>query len=359
VLVRAGALPGSPPAHRDGAGAGRRGAHPGPGTRALLARDVFRASGGARGDRPGGRGERGDPAGNGRPLGGSRVRARGAGPGASARRRPGRRCPRAGGGLGRGAGRTTALLDHLRAVLAGLRGASQRRPRGRARGVRRGRRPRARGWLQRAHRAPRHHAGSARPRRRRHRGRVGFLRHRAGVAQADEEPLVLAETMVGQPTATARPAGAQVLRVSALGPLEISLDGERLLATAWGGSDAKPRELLLYLLCHPAGRTGEQTGLALWRDASPAQRKNAFHVTLHQLRRILGRPDWIVFEEERYRINPRLAVEFDGRQFETELRLAQAALVQAGDAAPLARALARYRGDLLEDTTGGAGDWHL
>ena len=66
-----------------------------------------------------------------------------------------------------------------------------------------------------------------------------------------------------------------------------------------------------------------------------------------------------MFEEERYRINPRFAVEFDGRQFETELRLAQAALVQGGDAAPLARALARYRGDFLEDAAADAGNWHL
>jgi len=177
----------------------------------------------------------------------------------------------------------------------------------------------------------------------------------AGQALSLSSALDLAESIVGEPAAAPRPAGAQVLRVNALGPLEISVDGEQLPDTAW--SDAKPRELLLYLLCHPGGRTGDQIGLTLWRDASPAQRKNDFHVTLHQLRRILGRPDWIVFEEERYRINPRFAVEFDGRQFETELRLAQAALVQAGDAAPLARALARYRGDFLEDTK--AGDWYL
>ena len=179
----------------------------------------------------------------------------------------------------------------------------------------------------------------------------------AGQALSLSSALDLAESMVGEPTAAARPAGAQVLRVNALGPLEISVDGERLPDTAW--SDAKPRELLLYFLCHPGGRTGEQIGLTLWRDASPAQRKNDFHVTLHQLRRILGRPDWIVFAEERYRINPRFTVEFDGRQFETELRLAQAALVQGGDPAPLARALARYRGDFLEDTKAGAGDWYL
>src|SRR5256884_6722660 len=147
---------------------------------------------------------------------------------------------------------------------------------------------------------------------------------RAGQALSLRSALDLAESVVGGPRAAARPAGAQVVRVSALGPLEISVDGERLPDAA--GSDAKPRELLLYFLCHPGGRTGEQIGLTLWRDASPAQRKNDFHVTLHQLRRILGRPDWIVFAEERYRINPRFTVEFDGRQFETELRLAQAAL---------------------------------
>src|SRR2546425_9393937 len=165
--------------------------------------------------------------------------------------------------------------------------------------------------------------------------------------------------MVGEPAAAARPAGAQVLRVNALGPLEISVDGEQLPAAASEEGDAKPRELLLYFLCHPGGRTGEQIGLALWRDASPAQRKNDFHVTLHQLRRTLGRPEWIVFEEERYRINPRLDVEFDARQFETELRLARAALAQGKDAAPLAHALALYRGDFLKDATAGAGDWYL
>ncbi len=183
----------------------------------------------------------------------------------------------------------------------------------------------------------------------------------AGQALSLSSALDLAESMVGQPAGAtrpagaARPAGAQILRVNALGPLEISLGGEALPATSW--TDAKPRELLLYLLCHPAGRTGDQIGLALWRAASPAQRKNDFHVTLHQLRRTLGRPEWIVFEEERYRINPRFAVEFDARQFETDLRMARAALAHGKDAASLTRALALYRGDFLEDVT--AGDWCL
>src|SRR5205814_10734493 len=158
--------------------------------------------------------------------------------------------------------------------------------------------------------------------------------------------LDFAHTMVGEPApATGRAAGVPLLRVSALGPLEISVDGAQLPAAAW--SSAKPRELLLYLVCHPGGRTRDQIGLALWGDVSPAQRKNDFHITLHQLRSTLGRPDWIVFEEERYRINPRLPVEFDGRQFEADVRAARAALAKSADAAPLARALARFRGDFL------------
>ena len=178
----------------------------------------------------------------------------------------------------------------------------------------------------------------------------------AGRALGLSQALDLAESMLGEP-APARPAGAAVLRVNALGPLEISIDGERLPDAAW--SDAKSRELLLYLLCHPAGRTRDQIGIAFWRDASPAELKNNFHVTLHHLRRVLGRPDWIVFEEERYRINPRLAVEFDGLRFEAEVRAALADVAQTGDTAPLARALAHYRGDFLQGAVPAAGDWHL
>jgi len=113
-----------------------------------------------------------------------------------------------------------------------------------------------------------------------------------GQAMSLSQALDLAETMVGEPAAAPRPAETTVVRID-------SLD--------W--SDPKSRELLLHLLRHPTGRTRDQIGLELWPDASPAQVKNAFHVALHHLRSTLGRPDWIVFEEGRYRINPRFAVE--------------------------------------------------
>jgi hypothetical protein len=182
----------------------------------------------------------------------------------------------------------------------------------------------------------------------------------AGQALSLPQALDLATTLHGEAApkgaevaAGARAAGVPVLSVNALGPLEIALDGALLAAGAW--SSAKSRELLLYLLCHPAGRTREQIGHALWRDASPAQIKSNLHVTLHELRRTLGRPDWIVFEEERYRVNPGFAVEFDARQFEAEVRAARVALAKTGDTASLERALQRYNGDFWGNRDSGLG----
>src|SRR5205823_3295180 len=64
----------------------------------------------------------------------------------------------------------------------------------------------------------------------------------AGQALSLSEALDVAHTMVGEPApATGRAAGLPLLLVNALGPLEISVDGERLPAAAWGGGDAKPR----------------------------------------------------------------------------------------------------------------------
>ncbi len=63
----------------------------------------------------------------------------------------------------------------------------------------------------------------------------------------------------------------------------------------------KVRELLCYLaLTEHASK--EAIGLALWPDASDAQLRNVFHVTLHHLRRALGDAPWIVFERHGYRM---------------------------------------------------------
>ena len=142
------------------------------------------------------------------------------------------------------------------------------------------------------------------------------------------EHAVVRETL---PKASAR------LRVTALGPLQVFVDGKPVEA---------PRELLAYLLLHPDGRTKEQVGLAFWPEASTSQLRNSFHVSLHRLRKALGGADWVVLERERYRINPELIEQFDVWAFE-----------QAIKAGRLEEGTALYRGDLLDGEP--VGDWSL
>ena len=151
--------------------------------------------------------------------------------------------------------------------------------------------------------------------------------------------------------------GGPRLRVLALGPLQVFVDGELVGSVAWGS--ARPRELLVYLLMHPEGRTKEQVGLAFWPDASTAQLRNSFHVTLHRLRRALGNPEWITLVRDRYRVDPAVLEEFDVQAFERDVAAARKSLKrqEEGASAKLEQALARFRGDFLDGEP--VGDWHL
>jgi DNA-binding SARP family transcriptional activator len=152
-------------------------------------------------------------------------------------------------------------------------------------------------------------------------------------------------------------AGGPRLRVLALGPLQVFVDGELVESMAWGS--ARPRELLVFLLMHPEGRTKEQVGLAFWPDASTAQVRNNFHVTLHRLRKALGDAECITLAGDRYQVNPEMLAEFDARDFERDLASARFALKrqQEGAMEMLASSLSRYRGDFLDGEP--VGDWHL
>lgn len=173
---------------------------------------------------------------------------------------------------------------------------------------------------------------------------------------ADAIELALAQSSARPPSTTPTPAHPEPeviarpdLTVRALGPLEITCGESRLEREAW--SSAKAKELLLYLLCHPDGRTRARIGLDFWPDASTAQVKNSFHVLLHRLRKAVGRTDVIVVQEDRYRINPALVVHFDAAVFEREIRAARR------DPQRLEAAIALYGGDFLAGEA--VGDWHL
>ncbi len=169
-------------------------------------------------------------------------------------------------------------------------------------------------------------------------------------------------TTGGTLTASVVPAAVTVgattdLRVTMLAPLQILVRGTAVDSRAWGS--ARSRELLLFLLCHPTGVTKDQVGAALWPDASAAQVRNSFHVTLHRLRRALGYPDWIVVQQGRYRLDAHLSIVCDAMQFEQQttdaIRLAKRRGPSAADA--LASALLPYTHDLLAGEA--VGDWHV
>jgi predicted ATPase/DNA-binding SARP family transcriptional activator len=148
----------------------------------------------------------------------------------------------------------------------------------------------------------------------------------------------------------AAPGGEAELGIAAMGPLQVTVRGRPLPADAW--PFAKPKELLVLLALHPAGRTRDEVGRALWPGASPTQVKNSFHVALHHLRRTLGSPDWVVIEGDRYRLPPAVTIDLDADRFEREAR---AALREAAPAADRLRGVIALRqGELLEDDVVGA-----
>ena len=182
---------------------------------------------------------------------------------------------------------------------------------------------------------------------------AGDLLRQAGPAPSST-PLAIAAP---PPVAPQSPRAAE-LTIKALGPLEVLRADEPIPAAAWGS--AKPRELLVFLLAHPEGRTKEQIGLVLWPEASPAQLRNSFHVVLHHLRRALGRPEWVAFENDRYRFDRSLAHAYDVDSFVTLLERADQLRREGAHRDPeaiaaLEEAVALYRGDFLEGAL--FGDW--
>ncbi len=147
------------------------------------------------------------------------------------------------------------------------------------------------------------------------------------------------------------------LCVRALAPLEILVCGQSVDRGAWGS--ARSRELLLYLVFHPSGVTKEQVGLAFWPDASAAQVRNTFHVTLHRLRKALGRAEWITVQQDRYRLDPSLTIDCDAIQFESAISdaLRNAKRRGANASETLSAALSLYTQDLLVGES--VGDWHV
>ena len=178
--------------------------------------------------------------------------------------------------------------------------------------------------------------------------RADAVRIAVGVTQYTGEFRAIVLPAVPARAEPAAEVPADGLRVLALGPLQAYIGAEAIKAAAWGS--ARARELLVFLLMHPDGVTKEQVGLAFWPEASTAQLRNNFHVTLHRLRRALRDPAWLTLATQRYRIDAAVVREFDVARFEREVTAARQALARGVpcSSAAIDRALDRYRGDFLD-----------
>jgi DNA-binding SARP family transcriptional activator len=151
------------------------------------------------------------------------------------------------------------------------------------------------------------------------------------------------------------------LSVSALGSIQIASAGTAV--GSWRYLDSP--ELLLYLLCYttppasPAassvelyGKNKEQIGQALWPDVSPETLDSNLKARLHDIRIHLGGREWILFENEQYKFNYTLPVEFDVLEFERAAREGEEYLrankIEAA-LSSLNRARGLYRGDFMQD----------
>lgn len=151
----------------------------------------------------------------------------------------------------------------------------------------------------------------------------------------------------------AEPGTMPLLRIHALGSLQIEIEGDTEANP--GLASSKPRELLLYVLRHP-WVTKEEIGVDLWPHATPSQLRNRFHEAMHRLRRSLGSRDWLIVDNERYTFNRELNYWFDVEIFETQLKSIKpdsksfdngAIALNMDRIHKLQDALALYRGDFL------------
>jgi predicted ATPase/DNA-binding SARP family transcriptional activator len=145
------------------------------------------------------------------------------------------------------------------------------------------------------------------------------------------------------------------LQIYALGNVRVLLDGQQVKQSDW--TYTKSRELFFYFLSHKKV-SKRQIGLDLWPDESTQQLRNNYRAALHCLRRALGSPKWIVFEDEVYAFDSTLDYWFDVENFESLLMRAKSAEIDRPEAIELlTKAVEQYTGDFLADIE--VGDWSI
>lgn len=173
-------------------------------------------------------------------------------------------------------------------------------------------------------------------------------------AALEQREASLAAALDAAPAAAA-PGG---LRVHALGPLRVELDGTPI--RRWGGEKAGSRQAVaLFAFLFDRGERGvakDECLELIWPDVPLDRADLAFHRTLGGLRRTLepglaraSEGTLIAFGHDRYRLAPHAVAWSDVAAFESALAAAGAATDPAASRAALEAALALYRGVYLDD----------
>ncbi len=140
------------------------------------------------------------------------------------------------------------------------------------------------------------------------------------------------------------------LRLSALGALEIRLDGEVIQRTRWESTNS--RLLLVYLLLHQGYVSQQKLARTFWPGSPCSKAHRSLITTIYRIRKALGSTDLIVRKNDGYGISAEAGYDFDVERFQEHFRLGRAYLCSGDTEKSIAefRELREiYRGDFLEE----------
>ena len=103
------------------------------------------------------------------------------------------------------------------------------------------------------------------------------------------------------------------IKVTALGHLEVQMDGRDILNLEW--ESEKSKELFLLLLSHQRPLRRDEIVTALWPESGGGRASSAFHSTLYRVRRALH-TECVVELDGAYALNPSGTFLYDVREFE-------------------------------------------
>jgi LuxR family maltose regulon positive regulatory protein len=142
------------------------------------------------------------------------------------------------------------------------------------------------------------------------------------------------------------PSPQPSLRIFGFGEPRVFRGSKLITPSDW--ASVRTREVFFYLVCHPYRRR-EQIGTAFWPDLTPGKVRSNFHVAMYRIRRALGQPDYIVYDQDQYSFNRQLPYWFDVEEFERLLdRVEQFTGPAERRVRLLIDAVALYQGDFLE-----------